>query len=209
MWRDFVHHLREQHVARFEEVGRGVGDPARGHVAGNEFDFVEERAEQTLGFFDGVGQRFDRVPRHVGGGTPLTLQRFFVQERRVRQPDLRFRAYAIRADTIGIGPFAGAARTTAHVLADFGDFAVAADLNFGERQAALARFGVHAPLAHVLHPARVEIVFVLLDRCLAHVPLAMTFETQMSRIALSGRHLNTYSRGCDRVNFRRFACRRT
>ena len=55
------------------------------------------------------------------------------------EPDLGLRAHAVRADAVRIGAFAGAARSTAHVRADLGHVAVAAELNFGRASGRASR----------------------------------------------------------------------
>ena len=152
-----VLHLRQEDVARFEEVRRDVGDPAGGHVAGYELDLIEESAKRALRLLEIVGQGRDGLPRDVGGRTPLSLQGFFVQERGVVEPDFLLGSNGIAPYAEGFGPFGRAPRPSGHVVALFRQFAVPADADVFQGQAALAGLGGGSPLAHPLHPGGIEI----------------------------------------------------
>ncbi len=164
----FIHHLGEQHVAGLHVVGRRLRDPPGRNVPSDELHLVEKRAEQAFGLLDVVGQRLHRLPGNVRRGAPLSLLGLLVQERCVLQPDLGQAADPVSAHPISVGPFPGSPWVAAHVVAHFRQLPVAADPDVFQGHAPLAGLGAGSPLAHTLHPARIELVLRCRVDCLAH-----------------------------------------
>ena len=109
------------------------------------------RADLADGVLHIVRQRFDGVPRHVGGGDPAPRDGFLVEVRGGGRPQAGFVAHGV-ADWRHAASGHRAARVAALVRPMHGHFAVHADVEIAQFEAGFAGPHAHAPLFGLVHP---------------------------------------------------------